>query len=98
MPLGEAYPSNQYSEHWVDASKPIVIYGKGLYWVGPTLYSFRECKKVAIFSPLTNHEYEVVFTTAGKECNLSLFEIRNENGNFQRVKAKFDSEDPSCNQ
>ena len=98
IPLGEAYPNNQYSEHLVDASKPIVIFSKGLYWVGPTLYSFRECKKVATFSPLTNHDYEVVFTSAGKECNLSLFEIKNENGNSQRVKAKFDSEEPSCNQ
>ena len=98
MPLGEAYPKNQFAEHLIDASKPIVIFGKGLHWVGPTIYSFRECSKVATFTPLTNHDYEVVFTSPGKECNLQLFEIKTENGSARRIETKFDNESPSCDQ
>ena len=97
MPLAETYPKNQFAEHLIDASKPIVIFSRGLYYTGPTVYSFRECHKVGTFTPLTNHDYEVVYTSSGKECNLSLFEIKTEGGSSKRIEISFDSQNPSCN-
>ena len=96
MPLGDTYPNNQFAEHLIDASKSIIIFSKGLNFVGPTIYSYRECKKVATFTPLSNHDYEVLFTSSAKDCKLSLFEIKTEGGYSKRVEAKFDDDKPTC--
>jgi hypothetical protein len=97
LPLGNAYPENMYAEHIIEATKPINIYVAGVYWVGPTVYSYRECKKVATFTPLPNHIYEVLYSGKGAECNLNLFEIDSQDGKKpKRVEAKFESEPLSC--
>ena len=64
--------------------------------MGPTIYSYRECKEVATFTPLSNHDYEVLLTSSDKDCKLSLFEIKTEAGYSKRVEAKFDDDKPTC--
>lgn len=97
MPLSSEYPDNMFAEHIIDASKPINVFVSGVYHKGPTIYEVGLCRMVATFTPQPNHDYEVLYTGTGSECDLKLFELTASDGQTpKRIETKFENDVLSC--